>query len=629
VCGIAGLVGPAPRAAAEALAPMTNALQHRGPDDAGTWTDRFRVGREEHVVGFGHRRLSILDLSPLGHQPMHGAEGALAVTYNGEIYNFRALRDELAAAGSHFRSECDTEVLLEAFRVWDVAAFDRLVGMFAFALWDARRGRLVLVRDRLGIKPLYYALDEDGLLLFASELHALRRHPRFRPEIDRRALAGYLQHGYVTGPATIYVHVRRLLPGHSLVWEAGRISIHRYWSLLDLPQEPPAHDFGAAVDRLDALLGDAVELRLVADVPLGAFLSGGIDSSAVVALMCERAAGRVRTFSIGFREPAYDEAPHAAAVARHLGTEHTELYVDRKQAVEVAYELPELYDEPFGDASAIPTVLLSRLTRQHVTVALSGDGGDELLGGYWNYRKLARLLPWMRGPRVARQGLAALRPLLPRRQMRRVLEHLALPGPCDVAENLVRFFEPEDLRAALGHDGLAARSPYVEAWDAAPTEDPIRRAMFADASTYLADDILTKVDRASMSVALEARVPILDHRVVRYALSLPRAIVWHGGRAKAPLREIACRRIPAALLDRPKRGFGIPIETLLADELGRWTERYLAPARLAEDGVFDPEGGRRLLEATRRAGPPGITPLWFLLCFQRWFARVHRGEGVG
>jgi asparagine synthase (glutamine-hydrolysing) len=625
MCGVCGVVGPEPRAALGALDAMTRTLRHRGPDDSGTWTARFRARAAEHALGFGHVRLSILDLSPLGHQPMHSDDGSVTVTYNGEIYNFKALRAELAARGARFRSECDTEVLIEAWRAWGEAAFDRFVGMFAFALWDARRSRLVLVRDRLGIKPLYYAFD-DGLLVFGSELHALRRHPSFRADIDRSALAGYLQHGYVTGPATIYTSVRRLLPGEYLVWEEGRISVHRYWSLFDAPAEPPPAGFGAAVDRLEALLGDAVELRLVADVPLGAFLSGGIDSSAVVALMCERAAGRVRTFSIGFREAAYDEAPHAAAVARHLGTEHTELYVDRKEAVEVAHELPELYDEPFGDESAIPTVLLSRLTRRHVTVSLSGDGGDELLGGYWNYQKLARLLPWMRGPRAARQLLAALRPLLPRRQLRRVLEHLALPGPCDVAENLVRFHDPDDLRAALGHDGLEARAPYAAAWAAAPTADPIRRAMFADASTYLADDILTKVDRASMSVALEARVPILDHEVVRFALSLPREIFWHRGRTKAPLRALVERRVPAALWQRPKQGFGIPIETLLARELRDWPERYFAAARIAEDGIFDSAAMERLRAGIRRAGPQGTTPLWILLCFQRWYARNHRGE---
>jgi asparagine synthase (glutamine-hydrolysing) len=627
VCGFCGVVGPARRAATPEVESMARTLRHRGPDDFGTWSAAFRRGEAEHAVALGHTRLSILDLSPLGHQPMTSADGSVTVAYNGEIYNFRELRQELRARGATFRSECDTEVLIEAWRAWGAGAFDRFVGMFAFALWDAGRGQLLLVRDRLGIKPLYYAFD-DGLLLFGSELRALRRHPAFRPEIDRGALGRFLQHGYWTGPETVYAGARQLMPGDYLVWDEGRIRTGTWWNLTEAPSAPPQTCFEDAVDELGRLLGDAVEQRLVADVPLGAFLSGGIDSSAVVALMSERASGRVRTFSIGFREAAYDEAPHAAAVARHLGTEHTELYVETKQAVEVAHELPDLYDEPFGDPSAIPTVLLSRLTREHVTVALSGDGGDELFGGYEQYRKLERLLPFMRLPRIGRRALAALAPLAPSRSLRRGLGHLGGLGPRDLAEGLLRFHDPGAIRAACGDEGARPRTSYRDAFDAAPAGDAIRRSMYADARTYLPDDVLTKVDRASMSVGLEARVPILDHRVVRFALSLPLALAWHGGRTKAPLRELACRRIPRELLDRPKHGFGIPLETLLAGELRRWTERYLAPERIAEEGVLDPEGVRRLVEAARPIDAVGPAPLWFLICFQRWFARQHRGESA-
>jgi asparagine synthase (glutamine-hydrolysing) len=627
MCGLCGLVGPLGRAAPERIEPMARTLRHRGPDDFGSWTRRFHDGGEEQVVALGHTRLSILDLSPLGHQPMLSPDGRFAVTYNGELYNFRAVREELRALGSAFRSECDTEVLLEAWRRWGLAAIDRFVGMFAFALWDEREHKLVLARDRLGIKPLYYALLDDGLLLFGSELHALRAHPRFRAEIDRASLAGYLQHGHVAGPETIYAGVRQLAPGGYLVWQRGRIELGSYWRLTD-PGEPPPTGFEAAVDRLETLLGDAVELRLVADVPLGAFLSGGIDSSAVVALMRERASGAVRTFSIGFSEAAYDEAPHARAVADVLGTEHVELYVGRKAAVDVARELPDLYDEPFGDASAIPTVLLSRLTRQYVTVALSGDGGDELFGGYDQYPKLHRLLPWLRTPRALRAAAAALGAVAPLPfSLRRALRHLDADGPRDVAESLLRFYDPRDLLAACGPGSVRARAAYREAFDAAPQPEPERRAMLADARTYLPDDILTKVDRASMSVALEARVPILDHRVVRFASSLPLAILWHGGVRKAPLREIAYRRIPRALLDRPKHGFGIPIESLLTRELEAWSRRYLAPERLREEGLLDPDGVRHLVAAAQRH-PVGVSQLWSLLCFERWFARHHRGEGL-
>jgi len=626
MCGFCGVIGPARRAATESVEAMARTLRHRGPDDAGSWSHSFRAaGDSEWAVAFGHTRLSILDLSPLGHQPMHSLDGSLTITYNGEIYNFRELREELRRSGSRFRSECDTEVLLEAYRVWGIDAFDRLIGMFAFAIWDGPRRRLLLVRDRLGIKPLYYAHDDaDGLLLFGSELHALRAHPRFVPEIDREALAHFLQNAYVTGPATIYRTARRLLPGEYLVWQDGRISTHTYWQLGDAPDEAPPAGFEEVVDRLELLIGDAVERRLVADVPVGAFLSGGIDSSAVVGMMQERATGKVRTFSIGFEEQDFDEAPYASAVARRLGTDHTELYVRREEAIRIAYELPGLYDEPFGDSSAIPTIALSRLTRKAVTVALSGDGGDEIFGGYTRYAKLRLLMGPFGAPRPVRRLLSALAPLVPVSSIRRGLRHLAAETPAGLAERLVQFYTLSEVREACG--GVQPRAGYRTAFDAAPFQDLVRKAMFADARTYLPDDILTKVDRASMSVGLEARVPLLDHRVVRFGLSLPREITWHGGEAKAPLRAIASRRVGRELLDRPKHGFGIPIATLLADELRRWPKKYLAPERLAEEGNLDPNGVQRLLVRIRARGSGDVTPLWNLLCFQRWFARNHRGE---
>jgi asparagine synthase (glutamine-hydrolysing) len=485
----------------------------------------------------------------------------------------------------------------------------------------------VLARDRLGIKPLYYRLD-GSLVTFASELGALRQHRRFEARIDRVALGGYLRSGFVHGERSIYEDTRRVLPGEYVIFEGGRCTRFRYWDLLAPSEEPPTRSFAEAVDRLEALLGRAVERRLIADVPLGAFLSGGVDSSTVVALMQERTGRPVRTFSIGFEEEVYDEAPHARAVAAHLGTEHTELYVDRSQARAVAHELPVLFDEPFADSSAIPTVLLSRLTRNHVTVALSGDGGDELFGGYAQYAKLARLLPFSRLPGGLRRGLAALAALAPSSSLGRGLGHLAGEDACGIAASLICHFDPADIAAACGAEAAGIPPLFRRAFEGAPTADPVRRASFADAAAYLPDDILTKVDRASMSVALEARVPMLDHEVVRFALSLPREIVWHGGRTKAPLRALLHRRVPPALVERPKQGFGIPIETLLASELSAWRDRYLDLGRLEEEGVFAPSGARALIRAATRPGAPKER-LWFLLCFERWFARVHRGEDDG
>ena len=625
MCGFCGVIGPARAAHTAAIDAMTRTLAHRGPDDSGTHVEPFALRGDEHALALGHTRLAIVDLSPLGHQPMHASDGSLSIAYNGEVYNFRELRDELVALGHGFRSDCDTEVLIEAYRAWGVAAFDKLIGMFAFALFDRAQQRLLLVRDRLGIKPLYYHFA-DGLLSFGSELRALRAHPGFKGEIDRGALGRYLRGGYTVGEETIYRDARRLLPGSYLVWERGAITTHAYWRLTDRAETPAPPTFDAAVDALDALLGDAVERRMIADVPLGAFLSGGVDSSLVVALMQERSRSRVRTFSIGFNEPAWDEASHARAVAQHLKTDHTELYVDRADAVAVAHELPDLYDEPFADSSAIPTTLLSRLTRQHVTVALSGDGGDELFGGYDRYAKLRQLNALMALPHPLRAAISSLAPLLPAGSLRNGLAHLRAADACELAERITTHFDADDLAAALGADAARPPALFAETFRAAPANDPVRRAMYADARVYMADDILTKVDRASMSVALEARVPILDHRVVRFAFSLPDAFLSHGGKTKAPLRALLYRRVPAALIERPKQGFGIPIHVLLERELREWSARYLAPDRLREEGFFDPVGVERLLAAARRPEPVATTRLWFLLCFERWFARTHRGE---
>jgi asparagine synthase (glutamine-hydrolysing) len=629
MCGFAGVLGPSGAAGAEDVEAMARTLVHRGPDDFGTWHHRFAIDGRPFELGLGHTRLAILDLSPAGHQPMTSADGRVTVAYNGEIYNFRALRRELEALGHAFRSQCDTEVLIEAYRAWGDAALPRLSGMFAFALWDDARGRLLLVRDRLGIKPLYYRFV-DGVLSFASELSALRAHRAFRGDVDPLALGGYLRHGYVCGPRTIYRDSWRLMPGHVLVWEQGDVRTTRYWSLGEAPKEPPPQRFEQVVDALEDLLGDAVEERLVADVPLGAFLSGGVDSSTVVALMKRRATGTVLTFSIGFRDGEYDEAPHARAVARHLGTEHTELYVESQQALEVAHELPDLYDEPFADPSAIPTVLLSRLTREHVTVALSGDGGDELFGGYWQYGKLQRLAPWLRLPQGLRTFIAAAGSLLPSGSLRNGLLHLRSADAAEMGHRLVSGCDDAALAAVLGPGPALPNPVYLEAFHALPEGESVRRAMYADAHVYLPDDILTKVDRASMSVGLEARVPILDYRVARFAFALPLEVLWRGGRTKAPLRALLHRHVPPPLIERPKHGFAIPIAGLLGPRLAEWRDRYLDPRRLREEGLLVPEGVTSLLaDARRRDRAQGETLLlWRLLCFERWFARHHRGEAT-
>jgi asparagine synthase (glutamine-hydrolysing) len=620
MCGFCGAVGPARLAGVEAVPAMARALVHRGPDDFGTWSQRFRVGDQEHAVALGHTRLAILDLSAAGHQPMLSADGSSAIAYNGEIYNFREVREDLVAAGHRFRSDCDTEVLLEAWRAWGPAALERLIGMFAFALWDGAAGRLVLARDRLGIKPLYYRFA-DGLLVFGSELGALRRHPSFRPEVSGDALARFLRYGYVQGAESIYAGVRRLGPGELLVWERGRVRVERFWDLCELDPEPAPASYADAVDRLEALLVDAVRRRLISDVPLGAFLSGGADSSTVVALMREAASGPVRTFSIGVAEPGWDEAPYARAVAEHLKTEHTELYAGRGEAAAVARDLPRLFDEPFGDSSAIPTVLVSRLARGHVTVVLSGDGGDELFGGYEHHRRLARAAPWLALPGWIRRAVAALGPAMPRPWIADRLRDLGAADEKALAHRLVTRFDERALGEIAGPAVARSAAVFERAWARAPVAEPARRAMFADAATYLPDDILTKVDRASMSVGLEARVPLLDHRVVRYALSLPLETTWRGGATKAPLRDVLYRRVPRELIERPKHGFSVPIALLLRDELEEWKRRYLDPGRLAEEGLLDAQAVAREI-----ARAPAGRSAWYLVCFERWYAQHVRAE---
>ncbi len=603
---------------------MANALAHRGPDGRGGWSAEFRSADMEGRVALGHRRLAILDLSPRGRQPMATGDGRLTVAHNGEIYNFRILREQLAAMGHAFHTETDTEVLLAAYRVWGEACLHRFVGMFAFALWDGERRELLLVRDRLGIKPLFYShRQSDGLLLFASELRALRRHPAFSAEIDRPALGRYLAQGCVTGPETIHCAARRLMPGELLRWRAGRIELERYWNPFDAGAEPPA-TFKEAVDRLERLLRQAVRDRLIADVPLGAFLSGGIDSATVVALMQEETASPVRTFTIGFEDPTFDESADARAVAEHLGTKHTELHVDRATALSVVHELPELFDEPFGDASAIPTLLVARLARREVTVALSGDGGDELFGGYSRYRRLRALERLFALPAPLRNVLAATSPLIPHAALRRHARLLREPDVGRAAERMTARFPPDLLLGSAG-EIATPRTEYLRAFSQAPG-GAARRAMFADLRTSLADDILVKLDRATMAVGLEGRVPLLDHRVVGFVLSLPLHWLWREGRTKAPLRPILHRRVPAALVDRPKSGFGFPMFGLVADELRRWTTKYLDRARLAEEGLLDPDAVHRALNGLDTEDPLSTKGLWYLVCFERWFARVQRGE---
>ncbi len=639
MCGICGfLVRGEGFAAAElepSVARMAETLRHRGPDASGTWVDA------EAGVALGHRRLAIVDLTRDGAQPMISACGRFVLAYNGEVYNFRELRSDLEAQGATFRGRSDTEVLLEAIARWGAEeALRRANGMLALALWDRRERVLTLARDRLGKKPLYWGRFGDGVF-FGSELKALRAHPRFRGEVDPDALAHLVQYSYIPAPASIFREVRKLEPGTLLRISAapgkalpGAVA---FWSAREAAERGAAARFAGdereAEDALHDLLADAVERRMISDVPLGALLSGGIDSSTVVALMQARGGKPVRTFAIGFREEAFDEAAHARAVAAHLGTDHTELVLGPREALEVIPLLPALYDEPFADTSQIPTFLVSRLAREHVTVALSGDGGDELFAGYRRYfRCLARwrwLAPLPAGLRrgaaraLAGAAAAAWRAGLPAPvgRLGRVAEQLG-------AASLEDLFVRASARCAEARRFVpASTSPNgllhaPERW--ADLDEPLERMMYLDLVANLPEDILTKVDRASMGVSLEVRCPLLDYRVVELAWRLPVERKARGGESKWILRRVLERYVPRELFDRPKMGFGIPLAAWLRGPLREWAEALLEPKRLREEGHLDAAAVRQVWSQHLAGWRDHRLLLWNLLSFEAWLDETTR-----
>jgi asparagine synthase (glutamine-hydrolysing) len=632
MCGIAGILlapsaaDPDRLGAAEAMALR---LRHRGPDGGGCWSD------PQAAVALAHRRLAIVDLSSAGHQPMASSSGRLVVTFNGEIYNFRDLRAQIAAAGHRFRGHSDTEVMLAAFERYGIAgALDRLVGMFALGLWDRGTRMLHLVRDRLGKKPLHVTLV-DGALLFASELKAFQAVPGFRPTVDPRAVAMVLRRGWIPDDLCIWREVIKVPPGAMLSvraedLEAGDVEVlrarmRRWWSSTEMARvgsaTPPGGDDAAQIAELDALLRTAVGERMVADVPLGAFLSGGIDSATVVALMQAQSARPVRTFTIGFAEHGYDEADPAAQVARHLGTEHTTFRVTAAEARAVIPALPQIWDEPFADESQIPTYLVARLARSHVTVALSGDGGDEGFGGYRRHAAAA-LLERTRGwPAWLRAGgAAALRGLRPD----------AGTGAArwgKFAGALAARNEHQLYDALVGIGGAPlAEDPGVRGDVPVPDlPDLASRIMFRDTIDYLPGDILVKLDRASMAVSLEARCPLLDHRVLDFAWRLPPAARRRDGRGKWLLRQVLRRYVPDTLVDRPKHGFDLPIGPWLSGPLRDWAEDLLAPHRLREQGFLDPARVGAAWQRHLSGRPDGAQGLWAALMVSAWLAEPVAG----
>ncbi|MEW9624792.1 asparagine synthase (glutamine-hydrolyzing) [Rhodanobacter geophilus] len=652
MCGLAGfwqLHGGARDALLEQVQSMSARLRHRGPDDSGAWCD------ESAGIVLAHRRLSILDLSPAGHQPMLSACGRYVLVFNGEIYNHPDLRQRLLAEGAAiaWRGHSDTETLLACFLAWGVErTLQACVGMFAFALWDRQQRALTLARDRLGEKPLYYAWQGDTLL-FGSELKALKAHAAFRAGVDRDALALLLRHDCIPAPYSICRGVFKLRPGHLLriTADAPRSAqAAAYWRYNDAVEaglaDPLRCSDAEAADALEQQLGTSIGAQMLADVPLGAFLSGGIDSSTVVALMQARSQRPIKTFTMGFGETGYDEATHAKAVARHLGTEHTELYVRPEDALAVIPRLPSIYCEPFSDSSQIPTFLISQLTRREVTVALSGDGGDELFGGYNRYlgartawERMQRLPSFVRhasagmlralSPTAWDRWFERARPLLPKRW------HLATPG--DKAQKLADVLPLSSGHAFFLHlasqwknpDGvvIGAHEPATLLTDPATWPDTGNLAqwmMAMDAQSYLPDDILAKVDRAAMANSLETRVPMLDHRVVELAWRLPLHQKIRDGEGKWLLRQVLYRHVPRELTERPKMGFGIPLDSWLRGPLRDWAEALLDENRLRREGYFHPAPIRRKWKEHLGGRRNWQHPLWSVLMFQAWLDENRR-----
>jgi asparagine synthase (glutamine-hydrolysing) len=644
MCGVAGFLCRGQLTAdelGERVSAMTATLSQRGPDADGLWLD------EQAGIAIGHRRLSIIDLSNAGAQPMLSSDGRWVMSYNGELYNTAELRREVEGARRtvNWRGHSDTEVILEAVAIWGVpATIQKLNGMFAVAFWDRRDRRLWLVRDRLGIKPLLWSLLPDGTFVFASELRALMPFPNFAPRIDPQAAAAFMRHACVPAPLTIYQGVHKLAPAHILAVEQGRQpKLFCYWDLLQIAEENQRHIDGRPqsqiADDLDSLLRDAVVRQMVSDVPLGAFLSGGIDSSTVVALMQAQSNRKVHTFSIGSQNEAYNEASHANLVAQHLGTEHTELIVDSKMARAVVDRLPDIYDEPFADSSQIPTFIVSQLARRDVTVSLSGDGGDECFAGYVRHHWSNLLALYSRNvPAVLSKTFGfALRSISPAAWdtiLSPVPKRLRAVHAGDKIHKLAALLPLSDLnqmyRRVIAQwpepqtvvpDSAEPLQPWHDRNITAALRDPMSQVRFCDTMQYLPDDILTKVDRASMAVSLEVRVPLLDHRVVEYSWRLPRSALIRGNRGKQILRDVLHRYVPPALVERPKAGFAVPIGEWIRRPLAGWASELLSRPALAASGLLNSKFiEQRLVEhqTGRRDWSHG---LWAVLMFQAWYRR--------
>lgn len=644
MCGITGFISASPRQADKShyiLKQMSDRLVHRGPDSAGTWVS------EDKKVALAHRRLAILDLSPAGHQPILGSRFCL--TFNGEIYNFKRIKEELCKLGAHFNGHSDTEVLLQALEFWGIdKTLNQVEGMFAFAAYDLREAKLYLARDRMGEKPLYYSQRPNDFI-FGSELKAFNQHPGWSPEIDHNALTLYFKHNCIPAPYSIYKDTCKLKPGHYLRVNVDDLDIKEtcYWSMAEkfaaghkTPFDGTAQE---ASQQLEQLLTASIRDQIVADVPLGSFLSGGIDSSAVTAVMQGQSTNPINTYSIGFNFHDFNEAVFAKEIAQHLGTSHTEFYVSEQDAKDVIPELPEIYDEPFADSSQIPTYLVCKLAKQQVTVALSGDGGDELFAGYSRYDQI--LNSWAKkhntkgklsslalnalakapstlventlGPVLKLQGQYSEQVSLRLRARNHIQKSRSLP---EYYRKSIEFWHSKsNLLLSNNNPIYALNAPQLNCNDVSP----LALLQYLDTKMYLPDDILAKVDRAGMAVSLETRIPLLNHKIVEFAVTLPDEIKTHNGKTKWPLQDVLSRHVPTQLFDRPKQGFAIPIGEWLRGPLNSWMMDLLSHEKIKSQGLFNYDAISPIITMHMNGNGDHSPKLWSLLMFQAWYDNTY------
>ena len=628
MCGITGFVDYKKSTGMEVLKAMTDAMLHRGPDDGGHEV----YEASQAAIGFGQRRLSILDLSPLGHQPMHF--GDLIVNFNGEIYNFKEIRKELEEKGYSFNSWSDTEVILKGYHCWGMDVVQKFIGMFAFVLYDRQKEQLFFVRDRAGVKPLYYYRDQD-IFLFGSELKALFRHPSFPKKIDTNSLALFLQYSYIPAPHSIFHNTFKLLPGHFLRLDLGTRSqeLIKYWDVFDYYNQPKLDlSDQEAIEHTDKLLKSAYEYRMVADVPVGVFLSGGYDSSSVAALLQTGRTEKLKTFTIGFHENEFNEAPEAKKIAEFLGTDHTEWYLTAKEAGGVLSQLPEIYDEPFADNSTVPSVLVSKLARKQVTVALSADGGDEIFGGYNKFNQAEKYTSQL--PAIVQTMLSGTMSLInpdhipyfsSKYNFSTRYEKMKLiwksHDPVSAVKYISQYITETEVESFLGKPFERYHTFFEDGAKLEHNDGVVNRLMAIDYKTFLVDNNLVKMDRASMSVSLEGREPMLDHRVIEFLSRLPSSFKIRGGVNKWLLKEVVHRYIPKELMERPKRPFIAPLMVWFRKDLQEQLRYYLSESSLSKTGVFAPAPIVRLRDEYLNGKKVNYQKLWQVLMFQLWYDR--------